>query len=247
MDGQPLLPGLHLHWPWPIDQVFRIAVQQVQAVSVGHEGQEAEGPENVLWARQHAANEYTLLLGNGRDLWEFGVVSRTNALAAALGVHPGMTVVDSAKVLARAPAVLPDPDPENREVVFQGPNGHCVIATNSIAEALPEDYETNVLCTAGHTGRSVIGYITGFRPYGFICSDGSVGKNDSGLAALSPANDAGIPGASVSAASARMGDGHSTYEDGVISAMNELAAAAGVRLGMSAREAAKLLVERDAG
>ncbi len=27
-----------------------------------------EGPENVLWARQHAANEYTLLLGNGRDL-----------------------------------------------------------------------------------------------------------------------------------------------------------------------------------
>ena len=26
------------------------------------------GPENVLWARQHAANEFTLLLGNGRDL-----------------------------------------------------------------------------------------------------------------------------------------------------------------------------------
>jgi len=40
----------------------------VQTTTVGHEGQEAEGPENVLWARQHAANEYTLLLGNGRDL-----------------------------------------------------------------------------------------------------------------------------------------------------------------------------------
>jgi regulator of protease activity HflC (stomatin/prohibitin superfamily) len=35
---------------------------------LGHEGQEEGGPENVLWARQHAANEYTLLLGNGRDL-----------------------------------------------------------------------------------------------------------------------------------------------------------------------------------
>jgi hypothetical protein len=43
-----------------------------------------------------------------------------------------------------------------------------------------------------------------------------------------------------------MGDGHSTYEDGVISAMNDLAAAAGVRIGMTAKEAARLLVERDA-
>jgi len=68
VGGEPLLPGLHLHWPWPIDRVFRIPVQRVQTTTVGHEGEEAQGPENVLWARQHAANEYTLLLGNGRDL-----------------------------------------------------------------------------------------------------------------------------------------------------------------------------------
>ena len=37
-------------------------------MSVGHEGDEGGGPEDVLWARQHADNEYTLLLGNGRDL-----------------------------------------------------------------------------------------------------------------------------------------------------------------------------------
>ena len=43
-------------------------MQRVQALTVGHEGEEAGGPENVLWAREHAANEYTLLLGNGRDL-----------------------------------------------------------------------------------------------------------------------------------------------------------------------------------
>jgi membrane protease subunit HflK len=40
----------------------------VQTVSVGHEGEEGNGPEDVLWARQHAAKEYTLLLGDGRDL-----------------------------------------------------------------------------------------------------------------------------------------------------------------------------------
>jgi regulator of protease activity HflC (stomatin/prohibitin superfamily) len=67
-SGKPLGPGIHLHFPWPIDRVFRIPVLRVQRVGVGHEGEEAEGPENVLWAKEHAANEYTLLLGNGRDL-----------------------------------------------------------------------------------------------------------------------------------------------------------------------------------
>ncbi|MEI9936619.1 MAG: protease modulator HflK [Pseudomonadota bacterium] len=67
-SSAPLPPGLHVHWPWPIDRVFRIPVKRVQTLSVGHEGEEASGPENVLWAREHAANEYTLLLGNGRDL-----------------------------------------------------------------------------------------------------------------------------------------------------------------------------------
>jgi membrane protease subunit HflK len=68
LGGSPLQPGLHLHAPWPIDRVLRIPVKRVQALSVGHEGEEEGGPEDVLWARQHAANEYTLLLGNGRDL-----------------------------------------------------------------------------------------------------------------------------------------------------------------------------------
>jgi regulator of protease activity HflC (stomatin/prohibitin superfamily) len=68
VGGPPLEPGLHLHWPWPMDRVFRIPVQRVQVLTVGHEGEETPGPENVLWAVEHAANEYTLLLGNGRDL-----------------------------------------------------------------------------------------------------------------------------------------------------------------------------------
>ena len=66
--GDPLQPGLHVHWPWPIDRALRMPVLRVQALGVGHEGEERGGPEDVLWARQHAENEYTLLLGNGRDL-----------------------------------------------------------------------------------------------------------------------------------------------------------------------------------
>ena len=67
-ERQPLQPGLQLHWPWPIDRVFRIPVRRIQTTTVGHETRTGSGPENVLWAFEHAANEYTLLLGNGRDL-----------------------------------------------------------------------------------------------------------------------------------------------------------------------------------
>ena len=42
-----------------------------------------------------------------------------------------------------------------------------------------------------------------------------------------------------------MGDGHSTYHSGVISAVNRSAEAAGVRVGMAAAEAALLLVQRE--
>jgi regulator of protease activity HflC (stomatin/prohibitin superfamily) len=68
LGGIPLAPGLHVHWPWPIDRVIRIPVGRVQTSMVGHEGEEESGPEDVLWARQHGKAEYTLLLGNGRDL-----------------------------------------------------------------------------------------------------------------------------------------------------------------------------------
>lgn len=182
--------------------------------------------------------------GNGADLYENGVISKVNGYADALGITPGMTVKEAADLLLDTPEGGVELDTTNREVVEEARNGHNVVCTNSIADALPEDKDTNVLCTAGHTGRSVIDYITGFRPYGFICSDGAVGKNNSGLAALGPANDAGIPGAAVSADTARMGDGHSTYYDGIISACNDLAAAAGVRVGQSAVEAARLLANR---
>lgn len=68
IEGRLMQPGIHLHYPWPVDRAIRIPMQRVRSLTVGHEGEQEQGPENVLWARQHAANEYTLLLGDGRDL-----------------------------------------------------------------------------------------------------------------------------------------------------------------------------------
>lgn len=191
-----------------------------------------------------AADIDTVELGNGEVLWNDGVVSRVNGVAVQLGITPGMTVARAAEIMLDKPDELPAPDYINRQIMLEGPQGRNVVSINSIIDALPEDTDRNVLCTAGHTGRSVIDYIRDHRPYGFICSDGGFGRNESGTAALEPTAAAGIPGASVSVHTARMGDGVSTFEHGVISAANSLALALGVKIGMPAREAAKILVER---
>lgn len=190
-----------------------------------------------------AADVMTAEMGNGQDLYAQGVISRVNECAQKLGLTAGMTVqaaVDAILTGALRPASF---DPARRLVVETSASGRSVVCTDSIAFALPEDRERNVLCTAGHTGRSVVDYFRSFRPWGYICSDGGIGKNRSGLTALEPSAQSGIPGACVDARTARMGDGQSTYFDGIISAMNTLAAAKGVKVGQPAREAARLMLD----
>lgn len=189
-----------------------------------------------------AVDVMTAEMGNGSDLYDNGIVSRVNDAAQALGIEPGMRARDAAQYLLsgeKKPAVS---DPTRRRLIHTAANGRSIVCTDSIAYALPEDRERNVLCTAGHTGRSVVGYFRDYRPWAFICSDGGIGKNNSGLSALEAVEPDGIPGASVSALSARMGDGQSTYFDGVISAANKLARDKGVQVGQSAKEAALLLL-----
>jgi hypothetical protein len=182
-------------------------------------------------------------LGNGEDLYRSGKISRVNELARLIGVEEGMPVREAAlMMLDAADKPVLEEQGVDRLVVETSPEGRSVVCIDSIADASPEDYEKNVLCTAGHTGRSVIGYITDFRPWGFICSDGGRGKNDSGLVALWAVEEQGIAGATVDANTARMGDGRSTYFDGVISACNEPARRKGVEVGQTAKEAAHLLL-----
>lgn len=134
----------------------------------------------------------------------------------------------------------------NRQVVHENAQGRQVVVTDSIVFGTGAD-QRNVLVTAGHTGRSGARHIIKVRPFGFVCSDGGRGRDDSGMAGLSITDAQGIAGATVDAALARMGDGMSTYQDGVISAANDLALACGVRIGMPAREAAVMLLDRDRG
>ncbi len=189
-----------------------------------------------------ATDTLTAEMGNGADLYDNGIVSRVNDAAQRLGIAPGMHVRDVAEAFKTGALKPIRFDPARRLVIQTNPQGRSIVCTDSIAFALPEDRERNVLCTAGHTGRSVVDYFRQFRPWAFICSDGGIGKNQSGISALQDVEPDGIAGASVDALTARMGDGQSTYFDGVISAANSVARAKGVRVGQTAREAAALLL-----
>ena len=189
------------------------------------------------------ADVMTVRLGDGVDLHDAGVISHVNQPAASCGVRPGMPVREAARLmLERDPEVLPPEGVTNRTVLYSAPDGRQIVATDSIAFALPEDMR-NGLLTAGHTGRSALPYLLKARAHGFICSDGGRGREDSGIAALAMVEPHGLCGATVDARSAAMGDGLATWA-GTISAANALARAAGVHPGMPASEAAHLMLNR---
>ena len=191
-----------------------------------------------------AAEVATVRLGDGVDLYAQGKISFANRPAMDCGVVPGMRVQDAARAMLdgtpRSPSAS---DVTNRTVMQTNKDGRQVICTDSIAFGLPEDVR-NVLVTAGHTGRSAVPYLLRVRPHGFICSDGGKGREDAGVAGLFLVEKEGLAGATVDARIARMGEGLSSYHDGVISAANALAKAAGVEVGMTAADAATWLLQR---
>jgi len=72
-ETQVLGPGLHVKLPWPLGAINKVPAHRILQMSIGHEEsdspeEEEEGPESILWANQHADEEFTLLLGDGHDL-----------------------------------------------------------------------------------------------------------------------------------------------------------------------------------
>jgi uncharacterized protein YunC (DUF1805 family) len=179
----------------------------------------------------------TARIGDGADMMASGIITHANALAAALGVTAGQTCRDAAARLQEARPARRTP-PEALEAAFllisDPPQ---VWALDSASLVVPE-HKDAVVVTGSHGG------LLGGRPEtalkydvrGALYNDAGIGKEEAGVSRL-PALDArGIPAATVSASSARIGDARSTYEDGIVSRVNARAAAFGLREGMSARD-----------
>ena len=86
------------------------------------------------------ADVMTIILGNGDDLHDRGVISFLNRPAQDCGVEAGMTVAEAARLLLDNDPADPDAeDVTHRTVVDEGPMGRKVVCSDSIAFGLPED------------------------------------------------------------------------------------------------------------
>src|SRR5206468_10130075 len=76
---------------------------------------------------------------------------------------------------------------------------------------------------------------------GVILNDAGRGKDNAGVSGLAAVEPYGVAAATVSYRSARIGSGTDTWQSGVVSAVNRWASEAGVRAGLPAADAARLL------
>jgi hypothetical protein len=176
-------------------------------------------------------------IGDGADMMARGIVTHVNGPATALDCRPGMPCRAAAAALQQARPAQTAPPAAAEAAFLLIAEPPSVWAIDSASLVGPE-HRGAVVVTGSHGG------LLGGRPetalkydaLAALFSDAGIGIDEAGVTRL-PALDArGIAAATVAAASARIGDARSSYEDGVLSRVNQEAARYGIAPGMSARD-----------
>lgn len=181
----------------------------------------------------------TARVGDAADMLARGQVSRANAAAEALGVVPGLPCAAAlARLEAAVPRAYEAPHADEARTVLDLPGARRrVVLVDSASLVRPDDAGA-IVVTASHGG------LVGGDPamalradaWAAVFNDAGIGIERAGLGRL-PALDArGIAAVTAAASSARIGEAHSTFEDGVVSALNAAAAARGAREGERVRD-----------
>ena len=215
-------------------------------------GRERAGIGGLDWLEQlgipaAAIGHRSARIGDGADCAEHGAIRFANPRATACGVTPGMKGSKALELLGGAdlpPCPAPPKREERRFRLSEAETARVrVHAIDSAGLVLPED-EGQIVLTGSH------GALLGGRPetaikipvFAAVYNDADFGIDDAGTARLPVLDARGIAGACVSAWSARIGDGQSTYHDGFITALNARARACGGEIGISAKELVLRLV-----
>ena len=180
------------------------------------------------------ASHASCRIGDAADMMARGVLSHVNAPARALGVTAGMPCRDAAQRLLAAHPGHRDPEPcgETRRVLDQPGWRRRIVLINSASLIDPAD-AGQILVTASHGALVGGDAAMALRVDAFaaVFSDAGVGLDGAGISRLPALDGRGIAGLAVSAASARIGDAMSVYEDGIVSHLNATARRLGARPG----------------
>ena len=80
---------------------------------------------------------------------------------------------------------------------------------------------------------------------GAIANDAGISKHNGAVEGVAILGEKGIPAAAVSTMTARLGEGLSTWNTGIISVANPVAVQRGVKVGMTAKDAARLMLQHN--
>jgi len=126
-----------------------------------------------------------------------------------------------------------------KRVVAQDGN-RKVIAMDSISYV---DYGDagHIVISASHGGASSAEYANRHKLAAVFFNDAGVGKDNAGITALALLK---VPAGTVGHLSARIGDVGDTWENGVLSHVNEAARALGLKAGTRLQDAVRMLLDR---
>ena len=204
-------------------------------------GKDRAGIAGLAWLEEigmaaAAVSHASARIGNGADMLARGVISHANVYAALCGVAAGQSCEEAAKRLRNAapPRAAPPPYAEGRWKLADGPPE--VWALDSVGKIEARD-AGHILVIGSH------GALHGGRPESAldvaaaaaVFNDAGVGADRIGVTRLPALAARGIPAGGVDCMSARIGDGRSMWESGVILHINAPAAARGAARGMSVR------------
>ncbi|MGE0502305.1 MAG: hypothetical protein AB7I79_14010 [Rhizobiaceae bacterium] len=182
-------------------------------------------------------------IGIGDDSFQNGMVSHCGRRALELGLSAGMTVSEAANRLARQAGVSIAASPGETSLSRSRLDlVHGTVHLLDSVSMMDELDAGQAVVTGSHGGLISASFVTAHRPSVVSFSDAGVGKDDAGIAALKPLDDAGIASFCVSHNSARIGDPLDMIEAGVVSVANALAARRGVLVGMPVSRAVSLFL-----
>jgi hypothetical protein len=173
-------------------------------------------------------------IADGADIARRGTVSHINAIAAALGCNPGDGARRAAELMLKAEprSVRPPHYAEGRVLLQERAGEREVWGIDSAA--LMEASDIGRIMVTGSHGALLAGrpdHIVKGPPLAAFFNDASIGVDEAGVSRLAALDGMGVIGATVGAASARIGDARSSWETGVISRVNRKARNAGAREG----------------
>ena len=102
-----------------------------------------------------------------------------------------------------------------------------------------------VIVTGSHGGLSAAHFVTVLqqKPFAVAFNDAGGGKDDAGRVALQALQSVGVLAVTYAHTSARIGEAQDGLDNGVVSALNSLALAQGLQMGLSIHEVVNRLVD----